>query len=428
VRPGSPRTRVATSLFAATASLLDVRAGPSIAEESERTWQFDTALSWYDEGERVRDASAELRVSRLFRRGLLALRLTVDSLTGASASGAVPSRFAQTFTSPSGNGSYRVDPGETPLDPTFLDTRVALGANWVGAVGRRGEIDVGLSFSDEYDYLHTGLNARYSLGLNQRNTTLAIGLALAADTIDPVGGAPVPLAPMLPEGATGNKLADDSKSVADFLIGVTQVLGRRTIGQLNYSFSRSSGYLTDPYKLLTVVDPVTGDPVAGPDDLHLYRFESRPDERAKHSVFAQVKHAFGRPILDASYRYMTDDWGVDSHTVDLRWRQPIGRSWYLQPHVRLYTQSAADFYRPYLRDGDPLPDSASADYRLGELDTTALGLKVGRPFGRDRQWSARVESYEQSGRAPPGAAVGSLESFDLFPTVSATIVQVGVEF
>jgi len=27
--------------------------------------------------------------------------------------------------------------------------------------------------------------------------------------------------------------------------------------RLNYSYSDSSGYLTDPYKILSVVDPVT---------------------------------------------------------------------------------------------------------------------------------------------------------------------------
>ena len=108
--------------------------------------------------------------------------------------------------------------------------------------------------------------------------------AREAGRLDPVGGAPLPLAAMLPAGQTGNKLGSDSKTVADLLVGVTQVLGKRTIGQLNYAFSNSSGYLTDPYKLLSVVDPITGDPVAGPGGLSLYLFEGRPDARTKHSL------------------------------------------------------------------------------------------------------------------------------------------------
>jgi hypothetical protein len=115
--------------------------------------------------------------------------------------------------------------------------------------------------------------------------------------------------------------------------------------------------------------------------------------------------------------------------VEARWRQPVGAAgWYLQPHLRYYTQSAATFYRPYLRDGDPLPDHASADYRLGEMDGTTLGLKLGHPYGNEREWSARVEYYRQSGRAPPGAAFGSLAGLDLFPTVDALISQVEYRF
>jgi hypothetical protein len=288
---------------------------------------------------------------------------------------------------------------------------------------------VGVSASNEYDYFHAGVNARYSIGLNERNTTLAFGLAFAADTVDPVGGAPIPLAPMLAPGASGNKAGDDSKTVTDALFGVTQVLGRATIAQFNYSFSRSSGYLTDPYKMLSVVDPETGDPVPGPGIPFLYLFESRPDTRTKHSLYGQIKHRIGRPVIDVSYRFMTDDWGIHSHTVEARWRQPVGAAgWYLQPHLRYYTQSAATFYRPYLRDGDPLPDHASADYRLGEMDGTTLGLKLGHPYGNEREWSARVEYYRQSGRAPPGAAFGSLAGLDLFPTVDALISQVEYRF
>jgi hypothetical protein len=105
-------------------------------------------------------------------------------------------------------------------------------------VGKRGELDVGLSASNEYDYLHTGANARYSLGLNQRNTTLGFGFAFAADSMSPVGGAPVPISAMLPPGETGNKQGSDSKTVLDALIGVTQVLGKQTVAELNYSYSQ----------------------------------------------------------------------------------------------------------------------------------------------------------------------------------------------
>ncbi len=422
--------RVAASLAAATCALLGSAPGHAgdVRDELNR-WSFDTAVLYYGETDRVSDASANVLARRAFARGRqLSFKLGIDSLTGASANGAVPAGTAQTFTSPSGNDTYTAPAGRTPLDDTFLDTRISLAVNWAQPLGRRSNVDVGVSFSNEYDYFHSGVNAKLSRDFNGRNTTLHAGLAFAHDSIDPVGGAPVPLSAMLPEDDGSNKRADDTKTVADFVLGVTQVLGPRTIGQLNYSFSRSSGYLTDPYKVLSVVDPVTGLPSAGPGGgLNLYLYEGRPDARSKHSLFAQVRHSLGRDVIDGSYRFMTDDWGVDSHTAELRYRWRF-RTFYLQPHVRYYMQSAADFYRVVLLDGDPVPEHASADYRLGELDGVTLGLKYGRPFGGDKEWSLRAEWYEQSLSVPAGASVGALSAFDLAPSVEAVIVQAGFRF
>ena len=126
----------------------------------------------------------------------LDLTLAIDSLTGASPSGAMPAGAVQTFTNPSGNAQYTIAPGEQALDPSFLDTRTALSANWEMPVGRLSLLSVGASLSDEYDYTHTGVNARLARDFNNRNTTLSFGVALANDTIDPVGGSPAPFTPM----------------------------------------------------------------------------------------------------------------------------------------------------------------------------------------------------------------------------------------
>jgi hypothetical protein len=420
--------KIVTSLAAATCALLGGNPAAAAEGDGEKRWKFDTAVLYYDEGDRVTDASANLLAQRIFDRGRrLAIKFGVDSLTGASANGAVPATTPQTFTSPSGNGTYNADPGDTPLDDTFLDTRFSLGVNWGQPLGKRSTVDFGVSLSNEYDYFHSGVNAKLARDFNERNTTLNLGVAFAHDTIDPVGGAPVPLAAMLPQGDLSNKESDDSKTVSDLVIGVTHVLGKRMIGQLNYSLSYSDGYLADPYKLLSVVDPVTGNPAPGPGNLNLYLYEGRPDSRLKHSLFVQVKRQVRRDIVDASYRFMTDDWGIDSHTLELRYRFRFER-FYLQPHLRYYTQSEADFYRTVLFAGDPVPKEASADYRLGEFDGYTLGLKYGHPLGDGEEWGLRVEYYEQSGRAPPEASVGALQGFDLDTDLDAIIVQAGYRF
>jgi len=118
----------------------------------------------------------------------LSLGLTVDALTGASPNGALPQSSAQTFTRPSGEKTYTTPAGNLPIDDTFRDTRVALTANWQQPLGRLYQLNAGASASAEFDYIHAGLNAKIARDFNQRNTTVSAGIAVAHDSLDPIGG------------------------------------------------------------------------------------------------------------------------------------------------------------------------------------------------------------------------------------------------
>ena len=426
------------TLAAATCSLLGALPSAPVVAQEAGDWDIDTSLLYYGESDgRVTDVSLDVGVRRaLDEDRALNFSLTVDSLTGATPNGAVPANTLQTFTGASGNKSYTIQPGEQPLDPTFLDTRVALSAGWQQPIGESSRWNIGFSSSHEYDYLHLGVNTRYERDFNLNNTTAYVGLAYAKDDIEPVGGAPLGLTPMMAEREDEDDDdgdfrggGDQSKDVIDALIGVTQLLGRRDLIEVSYSYGQSDGYLTDPYKILSVVDPVTGVPVAGPigGTPYLYLWEHRPDSRTKQSGFVEWRHAFDRDSLALSARYMTDDWGVDSQTVETRYRWNINDRSYLEPHLRWYTQSAADFYRTVLFDGDQLPEYASADQRLADFDAYTVGAKYGRrtDYG---EFSLRVEYYRQEGDPSPGSAVGDLAGFELLPPLTAYIVQFGYKF
>jgi len=322
---------------------------------------------------------------------------------------------------------------ELPLDDTFHDTRVALTAGWQQPAGEKGLLSVGVSASKEYDYLHTGLNASYAHDFNNRNTTVSAGFAYAKDSIEPVGGAPIPFTEMRDVGDLSNRVGDQDKDVLDFILGVTQVVSRNLLFQVNYSFSRSEGYLNNPYKVLSLVDGVTGDtipripgPEGGPSGIFLY--EGRPEERTQHSIYGQAKYNMSGKVLDVSYRYMTDDWEIDSHTIDVRYRWPIGDRSYLEPHLRFYTQTEADFYRLSLDESVALPGYATSDYRMGNFDGTTLGLKYGWKTQNDNEMSVRLEWYTQSGSVPADQIIGNQAGRDNYPDLNAVIAQFSYRF
>lgn len=385
-----------------------------------------SALLGYTEPNRVSAIEAIVDGNHDFSDGkILNFRLVLDALTGASANGATPASYTQTFTRPSGNGSYQTAPGETPLDDTFKDTRGALSVGLGLPLNRMTNLNFGLYGSGEHDYSSLGGNLTLTRDLHQRNTTVALHGAYFHDTIFPEGGRPDPFTPMEPEGLPKAKLSGDgTKEILDLGLGVTQVLNRKMIVYLNYTYSNVTGYQTDPYKIFSVVDPVTGDPRA--TDPYLY--ESRPDARDKHILFGKMSWHLERDIIQLSYRYFMDDWGVHSNTVDLTYRWNLSNRTFLKPHLRYYNQSATDFYRRYLVDGQALPENVSADYRLGDMHTVTYGLTYGRKLDSGNELTLRLEYYAQMGDGYPPDAIGNLKDFDLFPTVDAFIMQVGFNF
>lgn len=427
---------LAVSLATATCALLGTTAASPVIAQEEPAWEFNTALLYYGESNnRVEDISLNVLAQRNFVDDrILTLGLTVDSLTGATPYGAIPFDGPQTFTTPSGLQVRTTPPNEIPLDDTFFDTRYAVSGSWQQPLGRMNTFSAGLSFSSEFDYTHFGANFKLSHDFNKRNSTVSLALAVARDDLDPEGGAPTPLSAMLDVGDLSNRIGDVDKDVVDIVVGFTQIVNRNLLFQVNYSFSNSSGYLNDPYKIISLVDSISGDPldriptpgIAGPS--HQYLFEGRPDERTKHSLYLQTKYYMNGKVLDASYRFMTDDWDIDSHTLDLRYRWPLSDGNYLEPHFRYYTQSHAEFYRPSIDGGLALPTYASADYRLGEFDAITVGLKYGWETASGNEWSARLEFYTTDGKVPGSLLIGNQAGREIYPDLEAIIAQISYRF
>jgi hypothetical protein len=419
------------ALAAATCALLGSQASADTLTDG---WQIDTALLAYSEQDRVSAVEAVIAGQKDFGdEHIFSGKLVVDALTGASASGAVAQPGVQTFTRPSGNGQYQIAAGDLPLDDTFHDTRVQLNGQWTQPVWEDMRVSAGAHLSKEYDYLSLGLNGSLARDFNQKNTTVSAGLSYSYDTIDPEGGRPVPLSSMVVDlGQYANEAdyraafdatrldGSDNKTTTDILFGLTQVINRRTIMQFNYGYSSVDGYITDPFKVLSVVNDqgLTQDLV----------YENRPDKRSKHNFYWQTKYAMDNGVVDVSYRFATDDWQIDSHTVDSRLRFNLAEGSYIQPHFRYYQQSAAEFYQPFLTENQALPMYASADYRLGEMTAYTLGLEYGMLVDNDHRLTFRLEYYQQDPKNNGVDAPGVLADQELYPSVKALIAQVSYSF
>lgn len=403
---------------------------PAAAAPVRTPWQVDSAVLIYKEGGgRVSAIEPVISARRTDANDRsFGVKFTLDALTGASPNGAAPQPAPQTFTSPSGESNYTTPAGATPLDPSFKDTRGALAFSFERPWGENQRLSLGANLSAEYDFKSFGVSSALARDFNNKNTTVSIGAALEIDRINPVGGMPLGLRPAFnPATPRANS---ESRNVADLLLGVTQVMNRHWLTQLNYGLGRGSGSHNDPYKVLSVVDGstglVTGDRYVG---------EARPDGRTRQSLFWQNKIHLTEDVIDVSYRYYRDSWGVRAHTLDARYRYEFGGGVHIEPHARVYRQSAADFWRGWLVEGQHWSSItqtaavayASADARLAEFTGTTLGAKLGVPIGRGSELTLRLETYRQK-QATPAQAPGVLQTLDIAPTLKATTFLLGYSF
>jgi hypothetical protein len=354
------------------------------AEDATGAWTLDSSILLYGEQERTDVLEPVARITRLFASGhRVSGQVAYDAISGASPSGALPSGQLQTTTTPSGN-TATIAAGEIPTI-TFRDQRFAIDGEWEAPLASGLTSKLGAHYSTETDYMSLGASASVSYEIMNRLTTLTAGLGYNGDEVFPIGGTRDGLS----DGAVTVQGLRNPKTVTSGMLGVSRVLTRRWLIGLAGTLQGEDGYLTDPYKVVSLVDSTTLE-VGG------QLTEKRPDTRRRASLLFSSTYHMSEDVLYVSLRGYDDDWAIRSGTADLRLRHQLGPDSYLQPHLRYYAQTAADFYVLGLIAGQPLPAYASSDYRLGPLRTATLGLTYGFHLsGLPGQVSLRAEYLRQ---------------------------------
>jgi hypothetical protein len=338
----------------------------SARAEDSLTYKFQ---SWQEDNGRVKVdahyAQAETTLSTDTRLKLVGL---IDTISGATPSG-----------QPAPNGSDQV-----PLS-NLTDRREAVQFEVSQPIGRM-TLSGGYSKSSESDYVSHAWSLNTLTDFNQKNTTLLVGYGRADDEI---------IVSFLPQAYT--------KSTDDFIVGVTQLLSPTTVLTANLTYGQADGYLSDPYKIIEQTTEI----LPG-ISLDLTFPENRPTSKKKWIAYFGLNRSYAAidGALESSYRFLDDNWGTTSHTVELAWFQRFGGKFIVRPAVRFYQQSASDIYHVDLNGSsitatnDPtgMAPYYSSDYRLSALRTWMVGIKA---VWEIKPWcsvDATVERYIMQGR------------------------------
>ncbi len=260
-----------------------------------------------------------------------------------------------------------------------------------------GSVTGGVSYSRESDYISRGYSLRGNLSTDDKNTTFTLGAGFNDDTVDLNRQAVI---------ASKRQVEPGKKHIYTGIVGLTRVLTKSDIVQLNVGYANGNGYYSDPYK-----DP-----------------DRRPEVRNMTTLMTRWNHHFEgtEGTVRLAYRYYSDTFGIRAHTMDVEYVQPLHRGWTVTPLLRMHSQKEADFYLATntASPSDPTPVPATAvyyseDQRLSAFGALTLGIKFGKALGRSWLADVKYEHYEQhgswcmNGHGDPGVATFIARSVQL---------------
>jgi hypothetical protein len=252
--------------------------------------------------------------------------------------------------------------------------------------------------SDEDDYKSESFGIGYDRESDDKMSTYGIAADFSNDDIEAVD----------PELYMTRPQEKQSKHSSSLLLSYSQVLNKNALIQFSAGYSRKTGYLSDPYKMVLANFSLLGD--------------SRPDKRMAKTLSVRYRHFVEgvNAALHLDYRYYDDTWDISSHTIDVAWYQNLPYDIQLIPSMRVYSQSSSYFYEAFY--SEPRDDNYySTDYRLSEYGGYTYGLKLVKSFG---DWVVNVSGEKYRSAGDYGFANAEIENPSL---VDFKIISVGFD-
>ena len=168
-------------------------------------------------------------------------------------------------------------------------------------------------------------------------------------------------------GRVGNDSFSEEADRRNYQLGLSQVVTRNSLVGLDLEVVTDEGFLQNPYRQNRYIDP--NDSTA-----FLYQPERYPETRTSTSVAMRALYYLPyRASIRGEYRYFSDTWGINAHTVELGYVHGLNQHWTLEGSIRYYSQSEADFYS----DLFPFENSQThlaRDKELSSLSGTTLAV------------------------------------------------------
>lgn len=233
-------------------------------------------------------------------------------------------------------------------------TEYSIGADYLYG---KSILSAGYTSSDESDYTAETVYFNVSQDFFGDLTTVSFGYALGQDEVF----------------QNGNEEFAEEIDRNNFRFEVSQIVTPNMIMGFNYELISDEGYLNNPYRSYRFLsDPL--DPDAG---YQLAR-EVYPRTRTSDAAAFRMKYFLPwRATVGGNYRFFTDDWGIDAHTLQLNYTHVLYDKWFLDLKYRYYVQTQADFYSDlFLAASQDEKDYRARDKELSEFNNHTFSAYI----------------------------------------------------
>lgn len=246
---------------------------------------------------------------------------------------------------------------------------------------KKSDFTLNIGYVSENDFRSIYINTGSSHTVNNKSSTIEWNIGLAEDYIEPTDPSFFITIPR-PE--------KESKRSISGLFSFTQIINKNTVINTGLSYSYYDGFLSDPYRQAEVEGLRVAD--------------SRPSTKSQLAWNVAARRFISSidGALQADYRYYSNNWGVESHTLDLGWHQNVGPYLQIKPAIRYYSQSEALFYAPFYSQAR-LDGFYSSDHRLSEFDALSFKLSISTAMNINTintLFTLSYESYQSTGKNP----------------------------
>ena len=217
----------------------------------------------------------------------------------------------------------------------------------------------GVSFgvSSEYDVLSLQLGVNWAKSSLDNNREFNVKLSYYFDDWKLIY-------PTELRNGTSELLPTDKRQTVNFSMTGSAVINQRMNVALTTDVVFQSGLLSTPFHRVFF----TGEEVA--------RIESLPDQRVKIPIGLRFHYHFSDIMMLRMWgRFYVDTWGMTGQTARIELPIKVGQAFRIYPFYRYHTQTAVDYFAPYL-EHDANATFYTADYDLSGLSSQQYGLGI----------------------------------------------------